>query len=707
MGKFTQANRPLSVKTPLGADDLLLIGFEGNDTISHLFSYRLDMVAENATDIPFDKILGQPCTVTFRWGKENKSQRYFNGICSWISQGERDPVFTHYQMELVPMAWLLTRKAQSRIFQHLSIPDILKKVLTGIHVTYNIQGSFQPRDYCVQYRETDFNFASRLMEEEGIYYFFKHKDGDHEMVVGNTPPTHPAVPEQPSVPYESKFGGSRDELRIFTWEKSQQLRSGKYTLWDHCFELPHKHLEVEKVIQDSVSVGAVSHKLKVANNDKLEIYEFPGEYAQRFDGIDKGGGEQSGDLQKIFEDNKRTVEIRMQQEAVQSLEIEGKGNCRQFVSGHKFTFERHFNADGDYLLTSVSHLFKATSSDYFAGQGQTSYMTAFRAIPMALPFRPVRSTPKPLIQGTQSAVVVGPPGEEIFTDKYGRVKVQFHWDREGKNNADSSCWIRVSSAWAGKQWGMINIPRIGQEVLVDFLEGDPDQPIVVGSLYNAEMMPPYGLPSNKTQSGMQSRSTLQGGPPHYNEFKFEDKKGHEVVHLHAERNLDTSVEADETHSVGVDRRKTINRNETTDVGGRRTETVGKDEAITIGESRTESVGKNETITIGEDRTESVGKNETITISKDRDESVGGNESIQISGLRSVSIGKDDTLKVAKTLRVEVGDKLVLTCGSSGIALTKDGTVEITGKDVSIKGSGKIKVQASSDLTLKGSKIAEN
>ncbi|HTO88055.1 MAG TPA: type VI secretion system tip protein TssI/VgrG [Thermoanaerobaculia bacterium] len=706
MASYAQAERVLSVDTPLGTDAVLLVGFRGVDAISQLFRYRLDLIAENAKDVAFDKVLGQKCTVTFRWGDKNAKKRYFNGICSRISQGERDAVFTSYHIELVPQAWLLTRKAQSRIFQRMTIPDILKKVLTGFDVSYKIQGSFEPRDFCVQYRETDFNFASRLMEEEGIYYFFKHEDGNHTMVLGNTPQTHEDVPVQNTVPYEEKLGGQRDELRISSWEKAQQLRSGKVTLWDHCFELPHKHLETEKIIQDSVSVGSVTHKLKVANNDKLEIYDFPGEYAQRFDGIDKGGGEQSGDLQKIFQDNKRTVEIRMQQEAVASLEIDGRGNCRQFVSGHKFTLQRHFNADGDYVLTSVGHTM-TSGGDYRSGQGQTTYVNTFSCIPLALPFRPQRLTPKPFVQGTQSAVVVGPSGEEIFTDKYGRVKVQFHWDRQGKFNAESSCWIRVASAWAGKQWGMINLPRIGQEVLVDFIEGDPDQPVVVGSLYNADMMPPYGLPANKTQSGIQSRSTLQGGPPHYNEFKFEDKKGQEVVHLHAERNLDTSVEVDETHSVGVDRRKTINRNETTDVGGRRTETVGKDEAITIGESRTESVGKNETITIGEDRTESVGKNETITISKDRDVSVGGNESIQISGLRSVSIGKDDTLKVAKTLRVEVGDKLVLTCGSSGIALTKDGTIEITGKDVSIKGSGKVKVQASSDLTLKGSKIAEN
>jgi type VI secretion system secreted protein VgrG len=511
---YTQAKRPLSVDTPLGKDKLLLIGFRGMDALSQLFRYRCDMIAKNDTEVAFDKLLGQPCTVTFRWGKDNAKERYFNGICTRISQGERDAVFTRYHMELMPKAWLLTRKAQSKIFQRLPVPDILKKVLTGFDVKWNIQGTFYPRDFCVQYRETDFNFACRLMEEEGIYYYFMHANGNHTMVVANTPSSHEAVPVQNSVPYEEKLGGPRDELRISSWEKVQQLRAGKYTLWDHSFELPHKHLEAEKTIQEAVSVGSVSHKLKVADNTKLEIYDFPGEYAQRFDGIDKGGGDQSAELQKIFEDNKRTVEIRMQQEAVESLEIEGKGDCRQFASGHKFTLQRHFSADGDYVLTSVQHVMTTSSTDYQSGQGQTSYLNSFTCIPFALPFRPSRVTPKPVVQGTQSAVVVGPPGEEIFTDKYGRVKVQFHWDREGKMDPDSSCWIRVATLWAGKQWGMIHIPRTGQEVLVDFLEGDPDQPVIVGSVYNADMMPPYTLPANKTQSGGAAHDPCRAKPEH-------------------------------------------------------------------------------------------------------------------------------------------------------------------------------------------------
>ncbi|TMQ32333.1 MAG: type VI secretion system tip protein VgrG, partial [Planctomycetota bacterium] len=247
----------------------------------------------------------------------------------------------------------------------------------------------------------------------------------------------------------------------------------------------------DKTIADSVQAGTVNHKEKVANNERLEIYDFPGEYAQRFDGIDKGGGEQPAELQKIFEDNKRTVGIRMQEETAPGIIINGESTCRQFVSGHKFSLTRHFNADGPYLLTTVQHLASSTVDYRSEDKAGYRYENSFTAIPFAQPYRPRRVTPKPFVQGTQTAYVVGPAGEEIFTDKYGRVKVQFHWDREGKNNADSSCWVRVAQVWAGKRWGASFWPRIGQEVIVAFQEGDPDQPIIVGSVYNADQMPPY------------------------------------------------------------------------------------------------------------------------------------------------------------------------------------------------------------------------
>jgi type VI secretion system secreted protein VgrG len=767
----------MTVSTPLGKDTLLLVGFSGHEGISQLYSFQLDLIAENKTDVAFDKLLGQKVTVTQVLPKGKK--RYFNGLCSRFMQGARDDKFTAYQMEIVPQFWLLTRRVQSRIFQHISVVDILKKVLTGLDVTYEINGSFAPRDFCVQYRESDFNFASRLMEEEGIYYFFKHADGSHKMVLANTPGSHPDMPEGSKFIFERHLGGTRTEERIDQWQKVQELRSGKYTLWDHCFELPHKHLEADKTIQESVAAGKVNHKLKVGGNDKLEIYDYPGAYAQRFDGIDKGGGEKPADVQKIFEDNKRTVGIRMQEETVPGLVIQGGSNCRNLVSGHKFTLERHFNADGPYVVTSIQHSGRMNANYRSGAADAFEYRNTFTCIPAALPYRPLRTTRKPVVDGTQTAVVVGPAGEEIFTDKYSRVKVQFHWDREGKNNADSSCWVRVSTLWAGKQWGVIHIPRIGQEVIVDFLEGDPDQPIIMGSVYNADQMPPYGLPGSKTQSGIKSRSSLQGSPVNYNEIRFEDKKGSELVTVHAEKDQSIEVEHDEAHWVGHDRKKTIDHDETTHVKhdrtetvdnnetitvhGQRKETVDKNETITIHQNRTETVDQNETISVGGSRTRTVSKNETVTVTLMRTHTVGINEminvgaaqeitvgafqtitvgayqaistgayqkitvgadqTVSVTGQQTVSVGKDqnesvtgsrgieikedDKLKVGKVIAVEAGKEIGFKVGKASLVMQDNGTIQIEGVDITIKGSGQITIKADKDIVQKGKNVLQN
>ena len=652
MADYTQATRPIAVFTPLGDDVLLLVGFRGQEGISQLFHFQLDLIAENSTTIPFDQLLGQP--VTIRVNLPDGKERSISGICIRVSQGDQDFTFTSYRMEIVPQLWLLTRIAQSRIFQQTSVPDILKKALQGLNVSYELQGTFQPRDFCVQYRETDFNFVSRLMEEEGIFYFFKHTDGGHQMVVANTPQSHSDVPNGAQIIFEELQGGLRDEDRIYDWEKTQELRSGKYTLWDHSFELPHKHLEAEKSTLDSVQVGKVNHKLQVGGNNQFEIYDFPGEYAQRFDGINPGGGEQAGDLQKIFEDNKRTVDIRMQQETLPSLTIRGGSNCRQFVAGHKFTLQRHINADGQYVLTSVTHSARI-SGDFRSGHGgEFIYNNSFTAIPAALPFRPQRVTPKSVIQGTQTAVVVGPAGEEIFTDKYGRVKVQFHWDREGKADPNSSCWIRVASIWAGKNWGSIHIPRIGQEVIVAFQEGDPDQPIIIGSVYNASEMPPYKLPDNKTRSGIKTRSSKTSGVGGFNEIRFEDKKGEEQLFIHAERNEDIRVKKDLF------------------------ETVGNEAHFVVASDQLEKVGKDQHSQIGGDQNISVGGSVSLNVGLNHDEKV---------KLKYALDSKMEIhLKAGVNLVLESGATLTLKVGGSFINLNPAG-VFIQGPMVMINSGG--------------------
>jgi type VI secretion system secreted protein VgrG len=548
MPTYKQSNRPIGIKTPLGEDVLLLTSFRGDEAISQLFHFQVNLLAEQDYEIHFDRIVGQNVTVELHL--PNQEKRYFNGLVKRFSQGGRNETFVQFSAEIVPKLWLLTKKVRSRIFQHLSVPDILRQLFGGFDVSYELSATYYQRDYCVQYRETDFNFASRLMEEEGIYYFFKHADGSHQMVVTDLPTQHPIIAGQSRVIYDEVSGGGRDDLRIRAWEKSQELRSGQYTLWDHCFELPGKNLEAKQKTIDSVVVGEVTHKLSIGGNDKLEIYDHPGGYAQRFDGVDRNGAPKPQDLQGILPDSERTVKVRMEEEATASLEIRGKSNCGQFIAGHQFTLQRHFDADGQYLLTRVEHDARL-EGDYRSSQAPAfTYENQFACMPAALPYRPPRVTGKPVLAGIQTATVVGPKGEEIFCDEYGRVKVQFHWDREGKKDANSSCWVRVAQVWAGKTWGAFFWPRIGHEVVVIFEEGDPDQPQIIGSVYNAENMPPFELPKKNNLAGIKSASFLGNPNKNFNGVIFDDTKGHEHLGIHSERHMSLNAEYDKVFHGG-------------------------------------------------------------------------------------------------------------------------------------------------------------
>jgi type VI secretion system secreted protein VgrG len=592
---ISQENRLLRIATPLGKDVLVLRSFTATEGLSTLFHIYLELLHEETSEGPphtvdVQQILGQPMTILVE--QQDGKKRFFHGICNRFSHGNRDERFTYYRAEVVPHLWLLTRRAQSRIFQRLSVPDILKKVFSGFDVNYEIQGTFHPRDYCVQYRETDFNFAARLMEEEGIYYYFEHTEDGHKMIVANTPQSHRPCPEKSEVHFAERLSSDEGFISaIRTWEVNEQLQTGKYTLWDHCFELPHKHLEADK-----------TSRFLIGNNNKLEIYDFPGGYAQRFDGVDKGGGSQPAEVQKIFEDNKRTVELRMQELDAAYKVVSGASDCAPLTPGYQFDFINHpaesFN--GKYVLTSVQHSAEQ-SPDYDSNHHiRRPYNNSFTCIPHGsgkAPFRPSRVTPRPVVSGTQTAVVVGPPGEEIFVDKYGRVKVQFHWDREGQSNADSSCWIRVSQNQAGTKWGAAYWPRIGQEVVVDFLEGDPDQPIIVGSVYNATELPPYTLPDEKTKTVLHKSNSSKGGGG-LNEFRIEDKKGSEQIFMYAQRNQDVRVKKDRFETVGAEGHLII--------GGDQLEQVGGDKHLHVKADQNEKVDGTVSLTAGMDMQEKVG-----------------------------------------------------------------------------------------------------
>jgi len=673
---YRQAGRLLTVDTPLGTDKLLLIGLSGTESLSELFHFQLELIATNETQVPFEALLGKKITAHVRAPGGNL--RHFSGICSRIAQGGRDPYFTSFRAEVVPEFWFLTRKAQSRIFQAKTVPQILQKVLEGLQVDYRLSGQYEPRDYCVQYRETDFNFACRLMEEEGIFYFFEHSQSAHKMVLGDAPSVHPAVPFDPKAVFAALAESTVDEDRITEWQKTQELRSTKFTLWDHCFELPHQHLEAEKPLMPNAQVGQVGHKLVVGDANRLEVYDWPGEYAQRFDGVDPNRGDRPGDIQKIFQDNRRTVDVRMQQEAAACLMIAGSGQLRQLTAGHRFTLDRHFDANGDYVLTSVQHTARQGSNVRSGEADELAYQNSFTCLPASVPYRPQRVTPKPTVTGTQTAVVVGPKGEEIYTDKYGRVKVQFHWDREGKHDVNSSCWIRVAQGAGGRRWGTSFWPRIGQEVLVDHIEGDPDQPIIVGTVYNADQMPPYlgkgpdgKHPDDNMLSGYKSNTTKGGSG--YNEWRFDDTKDKQQIFMHAERNMDTRVKHDCMEFVINDRHLIVGK----DGKGNQYERIEKDKHLHVKGQQVELIDKSLTLTVG-------GGYDLI---------VKGGAKVKVQGDQSNTFGSDLQEKVGMNWANETGMETHLKAGmkmvlEAGMQLTLKGPggfIDIGPTGVTIQG----------------------
>src|SRR5215469_3030693 len=649
---YQDDQRPIKFTTPLGQYKLLASDFRGREAVSELFRFQVDAVTEEADPITFENLLGKTVTIAIQG---TVGIRYFNGLVIGLTQGVREEVFTYYRVEMAPNLWKLTRNTKSFIYEQKSVIDILKILFAGLDVDYSgVTGTYAPREYCVQYRETDFNFASRLMEEEGIFYFFKHTDGGHTLMLGDTPQAFAAIPFQPDVIHQTGFFATAEEDRITAWEKAQDLRSGKSTLWDYTFQMPDKNCETTAQVLDTVQAGTVTHQLSIAGNTSWELYDYPGGYAKRFDGIDKSGGDQASNLSKIFTDNDRTMKIRMEAETAGAMSILGQSLHPGLTPGYTFNLQSHYSDNGKYTVLSVDHQAHqpiGTETD------QYRYTNSFRAIPNALPYRPPQTTPQPTVNGPQTAVVVGPSGEEIFTDKYGRVKVQFHWDRAGSNDANSSCWLRVGTHWAGKQWGAVHIPRVGQEVIVAFLEGDPDQPIIVGSVYSADNMPPYTLPDNKTQSGIKSRSSKGGASSNYNEIFFEDKMGSEILRIHAEKDQFHEVEHDDTQTVGHDRMTTIDHDETREVKNNRTTTIDVDETKTV-------KGK-ETITItGNQSREITQGNQTLTIDQ-------GNQSTTLKmGNQSteLNMGNQSTNVDLGSISMEAMQSITLTVGQSKITI---------------------------------------
>jgi type VI secretion system secreted protein VgrG len=682
---YAQKGRAISVETVLGPDALLLESFEGEDEIAVGFRYTLGMLGKDPS-VSAAQMIRSPATI--KMTLSDGSERVINGLISKFVQLEQVDGLTSYEAELRPWFWFLSLSTDFRTFQNMSIPDIVKAVCKDqgfSDVTTKLIKPHNPHEYRVQYGETHLDFISRLMEEEGIFWFGEHDGKKCNLVLAdaNSVGKQSVKLRMSTVAHETE-----DEFVLQEFSLRQEVRPGQHTAIDYNFETPSTQL-----------------LSNTAGNHASEVVEYPAGFGKRDDGD-------------------KLSRLRHQEILAEAVEAEGTGRCRAVKVGVRVELSKHSNknANGGYLVTGVKQ--SAKLGDFRSGGDPgLAYTSSFTGTPYDIPYRPARSTELPRAYGYESAVVVGPAGDEIYTDQYGRVKVQFFWDRKGKKDDKSSCWVRVSTVWAGKGWGAISTPRIGQEVLVAYLNGDPEDPIVVGRVYNAEQMPPYALPANKTQSGMKTRSTLGGTADNFNEIRFEDKKGSEELYIHAEKDKNIVVENDRSKKVGHDNTESIGNDETikvgndqsidvakdqtTKIGKNRTETVGADESVKVTSNRTHVVGENEKVTVGKNMTISVSDNRELTVGKDLTEQVNGALALTVDKDSAVTVGKNHGLTVDKKITIKAGD--VLTIESDKEVLIKTGSASIHMKssgDIEIKGN-KIQVKADGDLVLKGSKIAAN
>lgn len=750
---------------------LLFAHLTGADHISKCFEYNV--LAESFDpNINSSDLLGEMVTVAIVPDRRSPDMlRYFHGMVDQFRfEGNDDSDLFQYRLILRPKLWLLSKSTDNRIFQDMSVEDIIASVLDEHGVSdyrFSLIGTaLDVREYCVQYGESDLDFVQRLMEHEGVFYYFEFEEDKHTLVMTDDMAALETGNSSGELRFEpNDLVGTEGEGVISRLSRTDCIVNAEHTLTDYNFETPSADL-----ISRTVDGGTHT-------NDTQERYSYPGHYL-----VGSAGDTVSG---------RRVEENRALQ-----YQILARSNAIALWSGT--TFELF---DYPREAENIKYLILETEYDILDGQyasGTTferdvGILTSFRLVPEGKPFRPTRITPKPVMKGPQTARVVGPAGEEIYTDEFARVKVHFFWDRLGSSDETATCWIRVSSAWAGAGFGFIQIPRIGQEVIVDFLDGDPDRPIITGRVYNAEQMPPYALPANATQSGWKSESSLGGGG--WNELRFEDLKGSEEVYFQAEKDHNELVKNNESRHIGNDFAETVVNNATQDVGVNRDETVGNnkttavgvDRTVNIGSNDTESVGANRILSVAVDETISVGANSTETIGANHSQSVGVNQTITVGAIRvdtvgaaetrtvgaaqinsvgaarqmtvgamqshdiglndswtigssqsvdiganqttqvgtdhsltvgsasaisvgknmSTNVGEDKAIDVGKNLVVNAGDSITLSCGKANLHMKKDGTIVLEGKDISITGKGKINIKASGDITMKGSKINQN
>lgn len=485
-----QDQRMIAITTPLGKDVLGLRSFSFQEQMGRLFQIEADLSGEKDFTVDFDKIVGHEVTVRLNLRKGGGS-RSFHGIVSRMVQSANENDYCHYRVTIVPWLWFLTRTSDCRIFQNKTIPQIIEAVFKGHGFSggkdykLNLIGNYQPWEFCVQYRETDFNFVSRLMEQEGIYYFFEYNEQEntHTLMLVDDLNSHKPLPNK-EIPFQPTTQGAVPAPYAITdWTMEKEVQPVATALQDFNFEKP------------KLSLLAKDNVTRKYGGAKYEIYDYPGEYEAHADGM-------------------RYASVRLEELQTQYETLHGQASARSLAPGCTFKLKNHPRTDQEreYLITGISlHADAGEFASSGDAPGTDLFSCNFTCIDKTQQFRPARLTPKPVIQGVQTAIVTGPAGQEIHVDKYGRVKLHFHWDRHDKSDENSSCWVRVSQAWTGKGWGHIANPHMGEEVIVAFLEGDPDRPIVVGRVYNEDHMPPYPLPASAAIIGMKTASQTTTG----------------------------------------------------------------------------------------------------------------------------------------------------------------------------------------------------
>lgn len=671
----SQQSRPAAAYSPLGEDVLLLRRFTGVEQLGRLYEYELELISEKPDQVDFDKILGAPMSVRLDFA--DGSSRAFHGIVSRFSQVSSDGELPTYRATLVPWPWLLTRTADCRIFQNQSTKDTILQVFrdwgfSGFRDA--LSGTYQPVEYCVQYCETSFNFVSRLMEREGIYYFFEHTDDAHTMVLADSATAHQPVTGYEELIYRGRRRTHTDEEHISSWQVRKQVQPGAVALGSFDFKQPGNDLNVK------------SNMTRQNAQSTFEVYDFPDNYVQR------DAGEQY-------------AKVRLDEFQAGYEVISAESNARGISCGYTFKVTGiPESRDVEYLVTSARYsIFADAYESTLNPENEPLFRVEFTAIPTSQVFRPQRLTPWPRIRGPQTAIVVGTSGEEIDTDQYGRVKLHFPWDRHGKADETSSCWIRVAQIWAGKAWGSMFIPRIGQEVIVEYLEGDPDRPLVTGRVYNGDTTVPYALPDNKTISTIKSNSSKGGGG--FNEFRFEDKKGSENVFLYGQKDQNIQIVNDCFETIGHDRHLIVKNTQFEHIQLDRNETIDRDHMEHIKRDRHTTIdGKEATAVTG---------SLSLKVSGDVAEKLESNHSEQVA--KDYYLKADNIVIEGMTnVTIKVGQSFI-AIESGGIKIGTTGTIELQDSQgatiksdmaIQVQAGTNVQVKASAELSLQGTATAE-